>query len=146
MQASPEGMNCSSFVWDVENPNYPLQAIEPPSALCCLEVRFLLVETCLFEPECQRYEKLIERDQHTRQTYNDKNTERYKDRHAHSYKGVDGGQGVRCTSEIHRYIDTKMRRDRERLLERAYMYENRETRREKGREGGIQPNAYSDAT
>jgi dynein intermediate chain 2 len=36
-QATPEGMSNSSYVWNVDNPNFPEQELLPPSALCCLE-------------------------------------------------------------------------------------------------------------
>eukprot|EP00741_Cyanophora_paradoxa_P021766 tig00000241_g21009.t1 len=36
-QQAPEGMSPNSYVWDVNNPNYPQTEIVPSSPLCCLE-------------------------------------------------------------------------------------------------------------
>ena len=36
-QATPEGMSTASYVWNLENPNYPEQDLMPQSPLCCLE-------------------------------------------------------------------------------------------------------------
>ena len=36
-QATPEGMSDSSYIWHLENPNYPEQELVPQSPLCCLE-------------------------------------------------------------------------------------------------------------
>ena len=36
-QATPEGMSTASYIWNLENPNYPEQDLVPQSPLCCLE-------------------------------------------------------------------------------------------------------------
>jgi len=36
-QATPEGMSQSSYIWNLENPNYAEQDLLPSSPLCCLE-------------------------------------------------------------------------------------------------------------
>lgn len=36
-QQTPEGASTTSYIWDVENPNFPEQEIQPASPLCCLE-------------------------------------------------------------------------------------------------------------
>lgn len=32
-QKMPEGMSLSSYIWDIENPNFPEQELTPPSPL-----------------------------------------------------------------------------------------------------------------
>eukprot|EP00698_Gefionella_okellyi_P008263 TRINITY_DN2042_c0_g1_i2.p1 TRINITY_DN2042_c0_g1~~TRINITY_DN2042_c0_g1_i2.p1 ORF type:complete len:570 (+),score=116.88 TRINITY_DN2042_c0_g1_i2:49-1758(+) len=36
-QKMPDGMSLSSYIWDIENPNFPEQELTPPSPLVCLE-------------------------------------------------------------------------------------------------------------
>jgi dynein intermediate chain 2 len=36
-QSSVEGMSTASHIWDVTNPNEPIETLAPPSPLCCIE-------------------------------------------------------------------------------------------------------------
>lgn len=36
-QQMPEAMSLDSYIWDVNNPNFPQMTITPPSPLVCLE-------------------------------------------------------------------------------------------------------------